>query len=487
MQSATSSSPTPVLYSSGARALAPALAERWAGRQFSEVRIFTGSTDESGAFLRWAHRTFGITRAVIALTPSLASFSLDKLADLPVELRLIPVAPATPMHAKHYFFDGPAGSAAVMGSPNCSAAAWLLPPDVGGNIETALVYDTPAPADFHDLLEIFTSPSSSPEDVLTQMQPATVEGNPTICPYGLVGLRWDEPSRQVMALIAPPPEPDTAVRLLLGAMQISMKRSTDANDCWYCEVPNGIDFTSAEFASVRLESGGRQWQTRLRWIDHLAELHHSTQSVRFLEPIEGLERSASLAEQRRILTDLHEVAQALFSDSVTFKDIGFGIATEAPQNSDSPPPPVDPVALIRNLKEVQEPLVALGRTTGSLSLTGILRLLFDAERVVTDAEVAVDDEKLDEGQPAEPTPTQGSPKKVATDEMQDKRESVDSRLQFRLAAQIEIFLQNVSKSEFAESCTATQLIQAVCFPLAVALRGQPRGWVSAASAEQWAL
>jgi len=41
-------------------------------------------------------------------------------------------------------------------------------------------------------------------------------------------------------------EPDTAVTLLLGATQTSMKGSTDGNGCWYCEVPNGIDFTSAD-------------------------------------------------------------------------------------------------------------------------------------------------------------------------------------------------------------------------------------------------
>jgi hypothetical protein len=36
------------------------------------------------------------------------------------------------------------------------------------------------------------------------------------------------------------------------------------------------------------------------------------------------------------------------------------------------------------------------------------------------------------------------------------------------------------------SCSATQMIQAVCFPLAVALRGRRHGWVSDESAEAWA-
>jgi hypothetical protein len=488
MGSVNSSSSAPLLYSSGNRALAPALAQRWLGRQFSEVRIFTGSTDESGAFLRWAHRTFGIKRAIVALTPSLASFSVDKLMDLPLELRLIPVMATTPMHAKFYYFDGPGGPAALMGSPNCSAAAWLLPPDQSGNIETVLVYDAPQPADFQALLEIFESPSSIPEEVLTKTKPPSVEADASKCPYDLAGLRWDASSHRVMALIAPQPEPGTAVALLLGARQIAMQFSNiQGDDCWFGEVPEGIDFTSTAFASIRLGRGAQQWVTSFRWIDHLAELHHSSQTARFLESIKGLEHSVSFAEQRRILDDLQEVAQSLFSDSATFRDVGFGIATEVPQNSEVLAPPVDPVALIRNLEEVRAPLVTLGGVApGSLSLTGILRLLFDAERV-TDAEAAAEDEKLDEGQPPELAPSQDTKKKDLPDGEQENRESVNAKLQSRLAVQIETFLQNMSKAEFAQSCTATQLIQAVCFPLAVALRGQARGWVSGASAEQWGL
>jgi hypothetical protein len=50
-------------------------------------------------------------------------------------------------------------------------------------------------------------------------------------------------------------------------------------------------------------------------------------------------------------------------------------------------------------------------------------------------------------------------------------------------SQMEAFLANLSKPEFAERCSATQMIQAVCFPLAVALRGRRHGWVSNDSAE----
>jgi hypothetical protein len=489
LQAGASSLPPPFVYSSRDRTLAAALGRRWVGRQFSEVRILTGSTDESGAFLRWAHREFGVRRAVIALTPSLASFSPDKLADLPLELRLIPMPSAAPLHAKFYHFEGPGGRAALMGSPNCSAAAWLLPPEQGGNIETALVYDSPEATDLKDLLEIFNSPSVKPEEVLIVTRPNPVEVEPRNSPYDVVGLRWDAFSHRVMALINPEPEQGTTVALLLGATHIPMQHSCGHGDgSWFCEVPEGIDFTSAVFASIRLERGQEHWVTNIRWIDHLAELHHSTQAARFLEPIKGLENTASSAEQRRILDDLQSVAQALFSDSATFKDTGFGIAPEVPQNPETPAPPVDPAALIRSLEGVPQIAVMSGRAaTGSLSLTGILRLLFDAEGTVIGGEAAVDDEKLDEGQPVAASSTHEPEKNDLPGEEAEERQLVDARLRTRLATQIETFLQNLSKAEFAEKCTATQLIQAVCFPLAVAVRGQIRGWVSNASAEQWGL
>lgn len=489
MNASESRSSVPLLFSAGNRALAAALAERWAGRQFSEVRILTGSTDESGAFLRWAHRTFGIQRAVVALTPSQASFSMEKLADLPVDLSLIPVSASTPLHAKFYFFDGPEGTAALMGSPNCSAAAWLVMPDQGGNIETAVVYDTPAPEDFHEVLAIFESSSFSPKDVLRVLIPGPVEISSIECPYNLNGLRWDASSRCIMALIAPCPEPGTTVSLVLGETFRPMQAgSSGVSECWLSEVPEGIDFTVTAFGSVRLERDGQEWRTSARWIDHLAELRHSAQTARFLEPIKGLEDSASVAEQRRILDDLHQVAQALFSDSSAFRDTSFSVPAAAVQNSEVTAPPVDPVALIRHLVAMQDSAPLINHAaSGSISLMGILRLLFDAESEATAAESAAEDENLDEGQLIDPNSSSTQKSKTAPDEVPNKTVSVDAKLQLRLAAQIATFLEKLSKPEFAEKCSATQLIQAVCFPLTVALRGRMRGWVSAKSAEEWGL
>lgn len=71
--------PPPVLLGMPDKPLAPQLAARWLNRRFTELKICTGSTDESGAFLSWAHRTFGIERATICLSPAFASFRSQEI------------------------------------------------------------------------------------------------------------------------------------------------------------------------------------------------------------------------------------------------------------------------------------------------------------------------------------------------------------------------------------------------------------------------
>jgi len=152
---------SPVLLGMPSRPLAQQLADRWRGRHFDELRLCTGSTDVNGAFLAWAHRTFGVRRATVCLSPAYASFDPASLAKLPFDVRIIAASPEQFMHAKFYWFSGEDGSAAVVGSANCSAAAWLA-----GNIELIIPYDEPRAAEFESILSIFKGPKQSPAKAL---------------------------------------------------------------------------------------------------------------------------------------------------------------------------------------------------------------------------------------------------------------------------------------------------------------------------------
>ncbi len=478
----------PVLHSHHGYALAPLLSQRWAGRQFDEVKILTGSTDESGAFLRWAHSEFGIKRATVLLTPTMASFLPDKLSDLPFELRMIPAPAERPLHAKFYWFDGPTGPGAVMGSANCSAAAWLLPPNKRGNVETVLIYDAPIVKEFASMLEIFSIPSLSPIDLLSSRQTHTIENISTKHDYELINLRWDNVTHCLCAVIRPSPSADSNVELNFDGKQLPMTRTLTPNSYWECELPEGIGNSTA-FASVHLKQGDKSWISHPRWIDDLNALQHACRNARLFGPFEPMGRPTSSAEQRQMLADLHEVAQALFNDSASFRDPGFGSSRKDKSDDEVPAVPVNPNDLISHLEghQVSSQQYLSSSHLGSLSLAGLLRLLFDDEAEDGGAAIAAQDEQIDEGQipdGANPPVTTSTSKKKST-----KQDSITIEERFReqLAAQISTFLAEVSSEAFAHRCTATQMVQAITFPLAVALRGQKQGWVPVGLSEKWAL
>jgi len=189
-----------------------------------------------------------------------------------------------------------------------------------------------------------------------------------------------------------------------------------------------------------------------------------------------------------MLDELQEVAHALFNDTAAFRDPGFGSARTKESKDDVPAEPVNPADLIVQLEEHHEGLPNFGSAGpgASLSLTGILRLLFDGEEKDSAGSVATKDEDIDEGQL--PDDGKDAPKKISEKTaISPNPVPIEDRFLDRLAAQISTFLTEMSSPAFAERCSATQMVQAVSFPLAVALRGQRRGWVKPEVAEQWAL
>ena len=240
------------------------------------------------------------------------------------------------------------------------------------------------------------------------------------------------------------------------------------------------------FASVIVDLGSDSWTTASRWVDDLAALEHASHSARLLEPFKALDRSTSSAEQRQMLDELQEVAQTLFNDPASFRDPGFGGGDEK-KKCDVPAEPVNPNDLLVHLDELHEGLPHLASAQpGTLSLTGILRLLFETETDEGRTPAAAGDEDIDEGQVSEtqpsPKPPDQNDQTVATD-----GSVIEARFRERLATQINTFMTEMSAAAFAARCSATQMVQAVAFPFPIALRGRRKGWVPDELAERWAI
>lgn len=471
-----------VLYSRGPLSLGAQLASRWKGRTFASVKVFTGSTDESGAFLRWAYRTFGVSDATVVVTPPMASFDPAQLSDLPVRLKLIPAPFDRPLHAKFYWFEGEEGAAAVMGSANCSAAAWLLAPANGGNIETVVVYDDAGRQDWEHLLPVFDRADTMPLAMLAAKRRVRSEPPSRQDGYRITSLQWDNEQAQVVATLLPALPAGASVQLQIGTESIDLSAVDAARHRWagpLSELPRA----GTAFGTVCIEAEGERHVTIPRWLDDLTCLRNASQAARLITPFKAMETAATPTEQRLMLEDLQEVAHALFNDAGAFRDPGASDPGKQ-QAAAADAAPVSPHDLICELDSEFDASFALpqGRP-GGFSLNGILRLLFDIEGDVQPT-VHAGAEKA--GGPALEGEDAWSASGGSTPPNEVNR-AIEPRFRERLATQLKEFLSALRSREFEGRCTATQMVQAVSFPLAVALRGQRRGWVSPDLAEAWVL
>ncbi len=470
----------PVLHTRATLALAPQLAERWSGRRFTELQMLTGSTDEGGAFLRWAHQTFGVERAVVGVSPSRASFRLDSLLDLPLELRICPAPTNRALHAKFCWFDGPDGPAALAGSANCSAAAWLQPPHRGGNIESIAVYDSPDPEGFAEILGAFDEPSLSPAEVLVDRGPTPVAIELDVDPYRLAALQYDATRERLLARLEPSPPTRADVALLLADAESSMLPTEGAEPgAWECAL-SAVPASGCTFGAVRVRTNGSSFTTKARWIDDVVSLHHASTSARLLEPFRALEYSTTSAEQRQALETLAELAHALLEDRATFGDPPTAVRRrhDSEDPTAEPAPPVNPQDLVCQLSDS-------ARTTSdefaahpqAFSIRGILSLLFDDESGEQTPEPTQADNAIDD--------TEELPQPAPRDQPSTDARVVEDKFRRRLAALLTEVLDRVAEPGFAADCSARQLVEVAAFPLAVALRGRAAGWATEEDAEGW--
>lgn len=469
----------PILHSLPTVPLATQLESRWQGRKFSKLSILTGSSDEQGAFIKWAHNTFGVKKVVVAGTVGSLSFDPKKLSNLPVEVRIIPVE-GEMLHAKFYWFEGPQGSSAILGSANCSAAAWLLAPEKGGNVETVLCFDEATKDDFSESLELFTGKTLAPDKALIgAVTSEDDEEQIQHAAYRLTALNWNAQYAIASFSLSPPPPTGAKVTLVLDGITGQARRTEDDGQIRF-QTHYDAEFNAGTlFGYATIKTAKEEVQSSVRWVDCLVDLDNARSAVRTVEPLLGLEESRAPNEQKKLVGAIQLVIEALFSDSGNFPDpAAFAKnATDKNAESDRPAEPIDPVKVLCDLSEIEaQKTKHLGQGPHghkSLSLSGILNLLFsNGDRSNRSEPVEPDDECKTHKEPQQ---------------KDNPQEPVDERYAQRLAQQVAIFLERLAGPEFGETCSATQFVQAIAFPLAVAELGRQQGWVSRQLAEKWAL
>jgi hypothetical protein len=480
---------SPVLVGMPNEPLAPQLADRWRGRHFDKLFLCTGSTDVDGAFLAWANRTFGIKEAIICLTPAYASFDPAKFAKLPLDIRIIPADPEKYMHAKFYWFSGVGGNAAIVGSANCSAAAWL---SRNSNIELVIPYDDPQAADFSSVLSVFDLPKETPHKVLTAKPAPQDQNGSTPFRHRLASVRLRH-DKMIEAVLDPPPASDAPIDLIVlaGSGTATIRLAANSRTL-FGRLPMDFDLGSmTPFAYAQSIADGVLFTTEPRWIDNDARLERFAQFKQAEPGFEDLSRRSLLRSNYQRVLEAVQVVSAQLLAPPPDKDLAQSARTSASPAGGSgektgAAPPIDPSTMIRNLNDLK-------RQTGSPagarpfaysgSLAGVIGMLFAQEEdddvdlsgetwSAAEPEKDPDDNRQQQNKPPPPPP----PPEEKT--QSDAAASIEARLAFH--DEIEAFLTALSRPSFAETCDAPRMVQALAFPLLLCVRGNEAEWLPAA-------
>jgi len=217
------------------------------------------------------------------------------------------------------------------------------------------------------------------------------------------------------------------------------------------------------------------------WLNEEDELQHSVRGKQLSSPIGNLSPPPSTAsEQQKLLRELAEVASALFSDYGAFPDPVLGQTSNPAGPEEKFRRPVDPDELVRAIAEIEKKDQHLSGTAAvgaGLSLFGVMRVLFPATAQPNEEEISEESEEEKQ---------QSERGKVILPEVPRKpTEPPPERFRGRLVAHIERFLQKLAEPKFANHCTATQLVQAAAFPLAVAVKALEGAWINQLIADSW--
>lgn len=485
----TTESSSPLVLTDEHRALADDLRARWEGRRFSRMRVCTGSTDEGGRFLGWCHRHFGIEECVVAVNPQSASFKPELLSELPFSVSIAPTPSSPHMHAKFYWFEGPDGCAAIVGSANCSAAAWLVPPADGGNVEAIYVYDEADESLFANVLKRFPSEHLSPEQVPGLGQFAADSGSGAdASPYRILDLTLYVELGEIHAEVAPEPPVGTEAVLHVGDDDIPLRRSGDDQSFWVGSPPEEDREYSTHFGVVTVRIGDDVFVTPPRWVDHHDQLRHAARERRIAEALKDLAAGGSSSEKNQLLEDIELITRSLFGEPGAYPD-----PPREKRKEDKPTPseasPIRPGDLVRSLAEIEElgtASIHAREAEPKLTLHGVMRALFGIKDKPD--EVAAADEPEDEAGNAGHGRVRGLAVVVKEDQGRVSEQKVPSDAQRRrLKKQIDELQENLGSDNFVERCTATQLVQAAAFPLACAALGHSNRWLTAEEARVWVL
>jgi hypothetical protein len=282
----------------------------------------------------------------------------------------------------------------------------------------------------------------------------------------------------VRVSLAPPPPAGARVVLVLGDETVHLREI--AGNSWEGPLPERAAASHALFAVVRVETDAGTITTAARWIDQQHTLREASREPRVSTALSRLGLVLDTSEQRRLLEDLQLAMDLVLSDSSGFPDLPLSGGPRADRNGNGEQTVrrLDPGRVAVVLAKPLETGVDADRLGAgfALSFGGVLQALFPESQENGAAALeeieSGDEDQNDAGPVTAPPPPQA-------------RAQPPDKAQRRLVRMMEGYLERLREPQFAERCTATQLVNTIAFPMAIAALGAESGWVNPDRGREW--
>jgi len=454
------------------------LKERTNNRQFESVTILTGSTDKSGSFLKECIDSFGVKKFNIYLTPSYSRFEEDSLRKLNTEINIYSVDKKY-LHSKLYYFHGN-DPLALIGSANCSRAAWLISPNNGGNVESIAFLPTMNENDLTNILDILPNTLLKFNQIKTwgdnvENKPEDFLNNDT---NNLLSISYDSSTSNIVVTFKIAIELTSELTLKYDNNIYKPLREQNLKIFNFF-----VDFktsTKTQFAEVCILHN-ETVNLYKRWIDDINQLKYLNKGSSLFSSINRLSKNVETSELDSLRKDIESIKNIIIKGDLIFDDTN--VFTKRKVKGD-------------NINQDETIILTPNDLVGSLNYESSFNIgsenihnnhytvsLFGIERIFFGSDITnrINEDENNEDINDEQT---GNIKEDTKNDKGTKSKDLSSYI-IKTEKIIDKFIEGISNDTFASKCTALQLSQAISFPLALSYFGFYKQHYSINQIEKW--
>jgi hypothetical protein len=450
------------------------------------MRLFTGSSDRDGRFIRACHDAFGIEKCVITIDSATSSFDPASLESLPVEVSVVKATSQPYLHGKFYWLEGAEGDVVIAGSANCSGNAWLKAPDQGGNVEAVAIYENVQVNEYEEFFKRYPSDAKRPSEVLQKVEQDHLPVTPS--PYRIKELKYDSVNAVVDIELEAPIESGATLALEIGDQCESLGPSDGSIVKYNLQYSTPEAAQGTMFARLRVTTDGHDYYSPLKWVEDIIKMRDAAESRNFRQIGDGFKTSQNSSARNKFLNELQLITQSIFKDSVSRRR-----PLDRDRNEKGPVAKVwKQSELVRSLSDFESKsgLESLLRSNmSSIGIASVIRLLFDIDQgsdesaeAGNNSELRDDNDEDDQGSP-EPDDSQKAKGNSDHDHDDGPTESQKNRLK----KQIELFFLQFKEAPTKKSFGPNRLLEATLYPLLVISAGKKEGWFAPEDARRWLL